>query len=304
MSNQLVSRWTPGSAQPATASTHLGLELRELRRRLWKVLEEGVHGLCFSAYLRGDSPDEGTQLTEAQIRGRMEIIAPHCEWIRTFSCTDGNELSPRVAHELGLKTLVGAWVGDDREKNQVEMEALLEIVRAGHADQVAVGNEVLLRGDLSEDELIAQIEAVKSACPGVPVGYVDAYYLFEEHPRLVDACDVLYVNCYPFWEKFSLEASVGLMRQMVARAQAVAKGKPVVISETGWPTSGAPVGAAVPSPENAAIYALEAFEWTQAQGIPLFYFSAFDEAWKTGPEGDCGDSWGFWDQDGRRKDGA
>lgn len=234
----------------------------------------------------------------------MQIIAPHCEWIRTFSCTDGNQLAPRVAHELGLKTLVGSWVGDDRDKNQVEQEALLEIVRAGHADLVAVGNEVLLREDLPEDELIGLIEAVKQACPGVPVGYVDAYYLFDQHPRLVEACDVLYVNCYPFWEKFSLEASIGLMRQMVARAQAVAQGKPVMISETGWPTSGANVGAAAPSPDNAAVYALEAFEWTAAEQIPLFYFSAFDEAWKTGPEGDCGDSWGFWDEEGGRKDGA
>ena len=64
----------------------------------------------------------------------------------------------------------------------------------------------------------------------------------------------------------------------------------------------APSAGAVPSPENAAIYALNAFEWTEPRrGIPLFYFSSFDEAWKTGPEGDCGDSWGFWDQDGNRK---
>lgn len=298
-----AGRWARG-AEAQVRSRHFGRSLAELRADLWRTLDAGVHGLCFSAYLPGDSPDHGTQLSEAQIRARMEIIAPHCDWIRTFSCTDGNQLAPRVAHELGLKTLVGSWVGDDREKNATEMAALLEVARAGHADLVAVGNEVLLRGDVPEDELIGLIELVKKASPGVPVGYVDAYYLFEEHPRVVEACDVLFINCYPFWEKYDIEQSIGLMRQMVARAEAVAGGKPVMITETGWPTSGAPVGAAVPSPENAAIYALEAFEWTKANDIPLFYFSAFDEAWKTGPEGDCGDSWGFWDQEGKRKDGA
>ena len=297
-------RWAPGRADASLRSRYAGLPLDVLRAELRKTLDAGVHGLCFSAYLPGDSPDEGTQLSEAQIRSRMELIAPHCAWIRTFSCTDGNQLAPRVAHELGLKTLVGAWVGEDRDKNAAELAALLEVARAGHADLIAVGNEVLLREDLPVDELVGLIESVKAACPGVPVGYVDAYYLFEEHPRVVEACDVLFVNCYPFWEKYSLEQSIGLVRQMVARAQAVAGGRPVVISETGWPTSGAPVGAAVPSRENAAIYALEVFDWARAQGIPLFYFSAFDEAWKTGPEGDCGDAWGFWDQDGRRKDDA
>lgn len=304
MSIPQKNRLMDGAGLIEVTPNYLGDSVEALQARLSGLLDAGVHGLCFSAYLDGEGPEKKSQLSEAQIRARMEIIAPHCDWIRTFSCTDGNELAPKIAHEMGLKTMVGAWVGDEADKNEVELDAIIEVARAGHADMVAVGNEVLLRGDLDEDALIEMIQRVKQALPGVPVGYVDAYYLFAEHPRLVEACDVLFINCYPFWEKFSLEQSVGAMREMVERVRAVAGDKPIVISETGWPTAGTPVGEAVPSPANALIYALNAFEWTAEQDIPLLYFAAFDEVWKAGPEGDCGAYWGFWDKEGKRKNGA
>mgnify|MGYP000431535041 FL=1 len=79
------------------------------------VLENGMHGLCFSPYGEGQKP--GDQITEAQIRRRLEIIAPYTKWIRIFSCTEGNDLIPKLAKEYGLKTLVGAWLGDDKTTN-------------------------------------------------------------------------------------------------------------------------------------------------------------------------------------------
>ena len=304
MSMPRKNRMMDGPSIASSRPDYLDLPREELARRIRKTLGDRVFGLSFSAYLPGQSPEHESQLSEQQIRARMEILAPHTRWVRTFSCTDGNQLAPPIAHQLGLKTLVGAWVGKDRARNELEIAGLIALAKAGHADQVAVGNEVLLRGDLSEDQLLALIRRVKEALPGIPVGYVDAYYLFAEHPRLVEACDVLFINCYPFWEKFNLESSPGYLHEMVERVRRVAGGKPIVISETGWPTAGAPVGDAVPSVENALVYALNTFEWTAKEGIPLFYFAGFDEEWKAGPEGDCGSSWGFWDQHGRPKHGA
>jgi exo-beta-1,3-glucanase (GH17 family) len=278
-----------------------GLSRAQLIEQLDRELEGKVHGLCFSAYLDGQGPEKKTQLPPAQTRARMEIIQPYCRWIRTFSCQDGNQASPAIAHQLGLKTLVGAWIGDDPAINEKELAGIIEVARAGHADIVAVGNEVLLRGDLTEDQLLACIRRVKQALPGATVGYVDAYYVFAEHPRLVEACDLLLINCYPFWEKSSLEVSLAHLQEMVSRARAVAGGKKIVISETGWPSAGQEVGEAVPSVENALIYALNTFKWTQREGLDLFYFSSFDEEWKAGPEGGCGPHWGFWDRQGKRK---
>jgi len=135
----------------------------ELEKLLKDVLEEGIHGISFSAYLEGQAP--GSQISREQIVERMKILKPHVKWIRSFSCVDGNELIPEIAHEFGLKTLVGAWLGDDPEKNEEEIQAVIEVGRAGHADIIAVGNEVMLRGDLSEDNIIELIRSVKVLPP-------------------------------------------------------------------------------------------------------------------------------------------
>lgn len=264
-----------------------------------KVLDAGVHGLCFSPYLEGQAP--GTQVGEAQIRARLQLIRPHTAWVRSFSCTDGHEHTPRIAHALGMKTLVGAWLGTDAAINEREIAGVIAVARAGHADIVAVGNEVLLREDMSEDTLIGYIQRVKDALPGVTVGYVDAYYLFEKHPRVSAVCDVLLTNCYPFWEGCPREQALAYMQSMVKRTQAVAGGKRVIVSETGWPDQGSAFHGAVPSVAGAMQYFVDTMRWAQQDNIEIFYFAAFDEAWKVGAEGDVGAYWGLWDKDGAPK---
>ena len=258
-----------------------------------------MHGICFSPYLEGQAP--GSQVSQGQIRARLTTIQPHTRWIRTFSCTDGHEQTPRIAHELGMKTMVGAWLGNDAEINAREIAGVIAVARAGHADLVAVGNEVLLREDMSEDTLIAYIQSVKDALPGVQVGYVDAYYLFEKHPRVTAVCDVLMTNCYPFWEGCPREEAIAYMQSMFRRTQAVAQGKRVVISETGWPHTGTAFHGAVPSLQGAMQYFMDTVEWSEADQLEMFYFAAFDEAWKVGAEGDVGAFWGLWDKDGSPK---
>jgi exo-beta-1,3-glucanase (GH17 family) len=269
--------------------------------KLWrKTLKSGMHGLCFSLYEDGQSP--GDIITESQVRRRMEIIKPYTKWVRTFSCTDGNELIPKIAREYGIKTLVGAWLGDDPEINEREIEGLIQLTNEGYVDIAAVGNEVLYRNDLSEDELIGFIERVKAALPkGIPVGYVDAYYEFSTHPRITTLCDVILANCYPYWEGCPFEYSLGHMQQMFGQAIHAANGKKVIITETGWPSQGTGLKGAQPSAENAMKYFINAQVWSAKQNIEMFYFSSFDESWKVGPEGDVGAYWGLWDKDEKLK---
>jgi exo-beta-1,3-glucanase (GH17 family) len=263
------------------------------------LLAEGIHGLCFSPYEAGQGP--GAPVTPSQIAARLAIIQPHVRWIRTFSCTDGHEATPRLARQQGLKTLVGAWIGTDLEKNERELEGAIAIARAGDADILAIGNEVLLREDLDEAALLGYLARARAALPGVTIGYVDAYYLFEEHPRVVAACDVILANCYPFWEGCPRESAVSYMHDMVRRARVAAAGRPVIVAETGWPDRGSPFHGAVPSANGALRYFVDSIRWSRAEGVDLFYFAAFDEAWKVGAEGDVGAYWGLWDADGRSK---
>lgn len=271
----------------------------ELRRLVANMLEARIHGLSFGPYTEGQGP--GTVVGEAQIRERLAIIEPYVRWIRTFSCTDGHELVPAIAREMGLKTLVGVWLDDDKEHNEAELANAIRVAREGHVDVLGVGNEVLLRGDLDEDELLDYIRRAREALPGVDVGYVDAYFEFAAHPRITEACDVLLANCYPFWEGCPAEHALLYMKEMYRTAVAAAKGKRVIVSETGWPNIGSAEGGAVPTYENAIKYLVDTFRWAEAGDIEVFYFASFDEAWKVDAEGDVGAYWGLWDKDGKPK---
>jgi exo-beta-1,3-glucanase (GH17 family) len=273
--------------------------LEELKALVRAILEQKIHGLCFSPYVEGQGP--GTPITAEQIRERLAVIQPYVEWVRIFSCSDGNELIPKIAKEYGLKTLVGVWLDGDQTSNERELMNGIEVAKSGYADLLAVGNEVLLRDEMSELELVDYINRAQKGAPGVAVGYVDAYFKFVDYPRVSDACDVIFANCYPFWESCPAEHALVYMKEMYRQAVNAARGKKVIISETGWPNLGAPEGGAVPSFENAIRYFINAYQWAEEEGIEIFYFSSFDETWKMAQEGDVGAYWGIWDKDGRLK---
>lgn len=289
------------------ASQHLSLAGANLANKtpaqikdiFLKTLESGMHGICFSAYEEGQEP--GHILTEAQVEKRMKIIAPHIKWVRSFSCIEGNEIIPKVAKKYGIKTLVGAWLGKEADKNQEEIEALIQLAKDGFVDIAAVGNEVLYREEMGADELIQYIEQVKTALPDIPVGYVDAYYKFVNFPNVSDACDVILSNCYPYWEGCPLEYSLLYMKEMYRQAQQAGKGKKVIVTETGWPSQGSSLKGSHPSEVNAMKYFINSQRWSKEDDVEMFYFTSFDESWKVGAEGDVGAYWGIWDKDGKVK---
>ena len=283
--------------QRATAElNYLAGETEESLANLFKeILQNGVHGFCFSLYEQGQKP--GDIISEAQVRRRMQILQPHMQWVRSFSCTEGNEYIPRVAKEFGIKTLVGAWLGNDADINRRELEGLIALANEGMVDIAAVGNEVMYRKDLTEEELLQFMQEVRSRIPAhIPMGYVDAYYEFSHRPAITAACDVILCNCYPFWEGCPFEQSLAYMQQMYAQARDAGGGKKVIISETGWPSQGESLKGAHPGWHHARDYFINTQIWSANEDIPVFYFSSFDEDWKTGAEGTVGAYWGIWDK--------
>lgn len=262
---------------------------------IWnETLNSGMHGICFSMYEDGQKP--GDIITPEQVNRRVQILKPHAQWIRSFSCIEGNENIPRIARQNGIKTLVGAWLGDDLELNEREIEGLITLAKEGCVDIAAVGNEVMYRKDLTEDQLIAYINRVKEALPNIPVGYVDAYYEFSHRPNITAVCDVILTNCYPYWEGCPIEYSLPHMASMFNSARDAGQGKRVIITETGWPSQGGSLKGAVANNENAMRYFIETINWAKQNNVEIFYFSSFDESWKVGPEGEVGAYWGLWDK--------
>lgn len=276
-----------------------GMSATEQTSLFTEILKNGVHGFCFSLYEEGQKP--GDIISKEQVKRRMQILKPHTKWIRSFSCTEGNEHIPIVAKELGIKTLVGAWLGNDPAVNEREINGLIALAKEGYVDIAAVGNEVMYRKDLTEEELLKFIYRVKSELPDIPVGYVDAYYEFSQRPKITEACDVILCNCYPFWEGCSYGNSLDYMRQMYHQALAAGNGKKVIITETGWPSKGENLRGAYPSEESALQYFINTQLWCKENNIESFYFSSFDESWKVGAEGIVGAYWGIWDKNEKLK---
>lgn len=288
------------SLKPDTHPDYVQGESEETLKDLFaEILQNGVHGFCFSLYEDGQKP--GDIISEAQVRRRMEIIKPYTKWVRSFSCTEGNEFIPIVAKEMGIKTLVGAWLGNDDEINQREINGLIQLAKEGYVDIAAVGNEVMYRKDLTEDQLLEFMRKVKAEIPHIPMGYVDAYYEFSHRPAITELCDVILCNCYPFWEGCPFENSLDYMKQMYYQAKAAGNGKEVIITETGWPSQGENLKGSFPSEKSARDYFINTQLWSSNENIPVFYFSSFDESWKVGAEGIVGAYWGIWDKNEKLK---
>lgn len=262
-------------------------------------LNKGMHGICFSPFDAGQFP--GDEISEEQVRTRLKILKPYTEWIRVFSSTKGHEKIAHIARSMGFKILMGAWISSDKEENNRELNALCRLLDEGLIDMAAVGNEVLFRKELKEETLIQYIQQIKNRAKGVPVGYVDIYSEFFDRPALVDACDIVMINCYPFWEGAPIAYSGLYLQEMYHRVKNLVGEKEVIITETGWPSIGEKVGMADPSPENSMRYFVETQEWANAREIDLFYFSSFDESWKIHAEGWAGTSWGLWDKHNQMK---
>jgi glycoside/pentoside/hexuronide:cation symporter, GPH family len=290
-----------GLLLPGTELSPLaGKSGEEVRALYSEQFDRGMYGLCFSPYAAGQTAND--VVSEDVIRRRLERISSHVRWVRSFSCTSGHELIPRIARELGIKTMVGAWISADRERNEREISSLIALAQQGMVGVAVIGNEVLLRGDLTEEELLGYLARVKASIPeDVPVGCVDAYFHFLERPKLTAACDVLLPNCYPFWEGASIDEAAQYLRRMYGLVKAAGGEKTVFIAETGWPGSGQTVANAQASAENAMRYFIDVQQWGRRDGIKMFYFSAFDEPWKLSQEGEVGTQWGLWDKDEQRK---
>ncbi len=294
-----LSSYTPSQHPNQDGSFFEEMAEKDIRSLYFQVLSKGMHGLCFSLYEEGQEP--GDVISEKQIRRRIEIIAPYAKWVRSFSTTEGNDLIPKLAKEYGMKTLVGCWLSDDREKNEEEVQSLIKLGKQGYVDIAAVGNEVLYRNDLPLEELLQVISKVKAELSDIPVGYVDAYYEFTRHERLSSSCDVILSNCYPFWEGTNLNDSLSHMQYMFQQSMLAAKGKRVIVTETGWPSRGKSLKGADPNEINAMKYFIQSQLWSRKDKVDMFYFSSFDESWKKNAEGEVGAFWGIWDKNEKLK---
>lgn len=257
----------------------------------------------FSPYVDGQDPNTGVQISEAQIRQRLGLIAPYSSWVRSFGCGSGLEVIGRVAHEMGLKVAAGAWLSGNTTTNQEQINCLIAQANAGHVDLAIVGSETLVRSDISVNTLIQYLDQVQAAIPAsIPVATADVYSYFLDNPGLIEHVDVIMPNIYPFWEGYPIQNAVAVVNYWYQKLAETYPSKPVYISETGWPSCGS-YHDSLGSPANQAAFFNQIVSWSRDKNVFLFYFDALDESWKAREEGEQGACWGVFDKQGKLKSG-
>lgn len=263
------------------------------------------YGLNFSPYPGAQHPGRDPSINIDILRARLQQVHQCTDRIRTFSVRHGADLTVDLAAEYGLRITPGAWLSPDHNGNMKAVQALIAAVKRhpDNIDGIIIGSESLLRQELSTRQIMDYLHYAREELDGIPIkiGYADSHDMLKKNPEIIQAVDVIYANFYPYWEGYSIVDSIAALDRAYSDLLQVSGGKPVIISETGWPSCGDMIGKAVPSPKNSARYLREFMAWANINRVRYFYFSAFDASWKAEHEGPQGACWGILTESGEIK---
>ncbi len=241
---------------------------------------------------------ESTQIEAEQIERDLRQLKQITDCIRTYSVENGLVLVPGIAAKVGLKVIQGIWLGSNRSKNFSQVATAVQLTKdfPDTITALVVGNEVLLRGEMTTADLTAIIRSVKAQVK-VPVTYADVWEYWLKNRDVYDAVDFITIHILPYWEDFPIRAKfaaahVNEIRQRMAVAF---PGKEILIGETGWPSEGRMREGALPSRTNQARVVSEILSLAKQQNFRVNLIEAYDQPWKRRLEGTVGGYWGLFD---------
>lgn len=265
--------------------------------------------LCFSPYTNGLNPNTNSTVPTGHMEWLFNLIDPYADTVRLFGTSGELEKAYKIAKETyGFRVIGGCWIDARYTEKQIysELDGLIKLANGGYIDIASVGSEIRYRNDFSADQLITYINYVKRSIKdkSIPVTTSDTAAAFLENQKLTDACDVILMTCYPFFDNTPIDEAPQKLFDTYARVKAKAGGKQVIISETGWPDAGSPEGLAVPGMENCQKYFEAVYNWSRQENVEVVFFEQVDELWKDaeGTNGDVGQHWGHFYANGILKE--
>src|ERR1700736_5393726 len=242
--------------------------------------------------------DPTTHIEAEQIAQDLAGLATVTDCVRTYSIENGLDQVPALAAKVGLKVIQGIWLGSNRLKNQLQIATAVRLAKEypGVITSLVVGNEVLLRGEMTTNDLAANIRAVKAQVT-IPVTYADVWEFWLKNREIYDAVDFVTIHILPYWEDFPVRAKYAAAHvDAIRRRMAVAfPGKEILIGETGWPSEGRMRDGALPSRTNQARVVSEILNLAKQENFRVNLIEAYDQPWKRQLEGTVGGYWGLLD---------
>ncbi|MHB1304610.1 MAG: glycosyltransferase family 2 protein [Acidiphilium sp.] len=304
LSPPLVSRTRSGAGwrNPATWLAALGTAAATFG--VWAALNRPVDGIpayrgeiggfAFSPFHAGESPQSKVYPSVAQIKSDLALVAKKTHDIRTYTVEGDLGQIPALAAPYHLNVTLGAWLDQHPKANAAELKKVVKVANANpDVKSVMVGNEVILRRNLTVPELAADIAYVKSRVH-VPVSTAEPWHTWLHHPELAKSVDFITVHLLPYWEGVPEKTAVQYALHRLHQVQRAFPGKKVVIGEIGWPSDGIDIGGARASRVLQAKFMRDFFNVAQKQHLQYFVMEAFDQPWKTSFEGRAAGYWGMW----------
>jgi exo-beta-1,3-glucanase (GH17 family)/cellulose synthase/poly-beta-1,6-N-acetylglucosamine synthase-like glycosyltransferase len=260
-----------------------------------------IGGFAFSPFHAGESPQTGDYPSVGEIRSDLQLAAKHTHNIRTYTVEGDLGQIPALAEGMGLNVTLGAWLDRHPDANQAELAKVVQIANANpDVKQIMVGNETILRDDMTVPALMADIRLVKSETH-VPVSTAEPWHVWLHHPELANSVDFITVHLLPYWEGVPENIAVQDAMNRLTAVHDRFPNKRIVIGEIGWPSDGIDIGAARASTVNQARFLRDFFNLAQKDHIDYFVMEAFDQPWKTSFEGRAAGYWGMFTLDRHQK---
>lgn len=222
--------------------------------------------------------------------------------IQAYSQTSEPIEAFEAAIDTDTSILLGIWTSDVTTI-EPELKAIQNaITKFGNdfTDRVigiSIGSEDLYRNSVTgvtnkagigaqPDTIVSFINDYRKAIAGtklasVPIGHVDTWDVWPNatNKAVLDAVDWIGVDEYPYYEggkNNTIRNSGHLFDTAYDAAVSAAGGKPVWVTETGWPVSGPDWDLAVPSVKNAQYYWQEVGCRKLFNKTPTFWYNLRD----------------------------
>lgn len=269
---------------------------------VWKILMSPIEApsvgkfesISFTPYDQGTDIKSGGLATKAKVADDVAAIAPYTKRIRTYSSTGGLEFVPEAAAQYELKVDLGIWLDGNEDRNKNEIASAIDLAKQySSVSSILVGNEAVLREDITVPELINKLRSVRAATKR-PVSTGEVWSVWLEHPELANEVDYIAAHILPFWNHVSAKDAVKWSLDAYEQLRAAYPGKHIVIAEFGWPSDGLNRGISFPGAVTQAKLIREFSHVASNNGIHYNVIEAIDQPWKV-LEGSVGPHWGFLD---------
>jgi exo-beta-1,3-glucanase (GH17 family)/cellulose synthase/poly-beta-1,6-N-acetylglucosamine synthase-like glycosyltransferase len=269
-----------------------GLTNRPTQEPPWPT---SVAGMSFSPIREGESPNKDIYPTKEEISQDIALLQGKVHSIRTYSVKNTLGDIPELARKYDMKVTVGAWLTRDLAKNEIEIKKLVDVVNANPTtvERAMVGNEAILTGTLTAEEVDNYIDRVKSQVH-VPVSTGEPWHIWIANPELGEHADFIAVHLLPYWEGIDLNNAIDYVQSCYKMLTQAFPKMPILIAEVGWPSNGRPRNHAIASEANEATFLRRFLALAEKEHYDYFIMEAFDQTWKADFEGSVGAYWGVY----------